>query len=99
MNSASGKKIRTKATDGQISIEAMKTTEMNNKNFKTHSLRIGGHTFFITYGMPEDFVNFLGRRKVSKTSQLWYRASARLTLQKFRRFAKNTKGFKARDYN
>ena len=75
-------------------IEAMKITEINNKSYKTHSLRIGGHTFFVTYGMPEDFVNFLGRRKVSKTSQLYYRASARLTLQKFRRFAQNTKALK-----
>ena len=75
-------------------IEAMKITEMSNKNYKTHFLRIRDHTFFVTYGMPEDFVNFLGRRKVSKTSQLYYRASARLTLQKFRRFAKNVKALK-----
>ena len=58
MNSASGKKIRTKATDGQISIEAMKTTEMNNKNFKISLVTNRRSHIFITYGMPEGFVNF-----------------------------------------
>ena len=70
-------------------INAMKIIDKNERNFKSHSLRIGAHTFFITYGLPEDFVNFLGSRTVAKSSQRYYRASARLTISKFRHFAKN----------
>ena len=38
--------------------------------FTPHSLRIGGHTFFSVQNMHEDFVLFLGRRSINKTSQL-----------------------------
>ena len=44
--------------------------------FTPHSLRIGGHTFFSVQNMHEDFVQFLGRRTINKTSQLYYRARA-----------------------
>jgi len=44
--------------------------------FTPHSLRIGGHTFFSVQNMHEDFVQFLGRRSINKTSQLYYRTRA-----------------------
>ena len=44
--------------------------------FTPHSLRIGGHTFFSAQNMHEDFVQFLGRRAIKKSSQLYYRAQA-----------------------
>ena len=44
--------------------------------FTPHSLRIGGHTFFSIQNMHEDFVQFLGRRSINKSSQLYYRARA-----------------------
>ena len=44
--------------------------------FTPHSLRIGGHTFFSAQNMHEDFVQFLGRRTINKSSQLYYRARA-----------------------
>ena len=59
-------------------------------DFKTHSLRIGAHTFFITFGLPDDFVNFLSRRQTAKASSRYYRASAKLTLCKLRKFMKHT---------
>ena len=72
-------------------IETMQTIDKNVRDFKTHSLRIGAHTFFITYGLPDDFVDFLSRRQSSsKASQRYYRASARLTITKLRKFMKFT---------
>ena len=68
----------------------MQTIDKNDRDFKTHSLRIGAHTFFITYGLPDDFVNFLSRRQSGKASLRYYRASARLTLAKLRKFMKYT---------
>ena len=44
--------------------------------FTPHSLRIGGHTFFSVHNMNEDFVQFLGRRTITRASQLYYRARA-----------------------
>ena len=44
--------------------------------FTPHSLRIGGHTFFSAQNMHEDFVQFLGRRTIKRSSQLYYRAHA-----------------------
>ena len=46
----------------------------SNHPFTPHSLRIGGHTFFSVQNMHEDFVQFLGRRCLNKTSQRYYRA-------------------------
>ena len=68
----------------------MQTIDKNERDFKTHSLRIGAHTFFVTFGLPEDFVDFLGRRQTARASQRYYRASAKLTLCKIRKFEKNT---------
>ena len=44
--------------------------------FTPHSLRIGGHTFFAVHNMHEDFIQFLGRRTITRASQLYYRARA-----------------------
>ena len=74
-------------------IRAMKQIDGNNKKFKSHSLRIGAHTFFMTYGLPEAFIEFLARRKSPKVAQIYYRASAKLTLRKLRQFAGNFSGF------
>ena len=77
-------------TESEV-VSAMKFIDSNNRDFQTQSLRIGGHTFFISHGMPEDFVNFLGRRKIKKASQLYYRGSARLTLALFRYLTRKVK--------
>ena len=53
---------------------------------KTHSLRIGGHTYLSAMGMNRDLVNYLGRRKVKDSSLRYFRASARLTLSSYRYF-------------
>ena len=53
---------------------------------KTHSLRIGGHTYFTAMGMNRDLTNYLGRRKVNDSSLRYFRASARLTLSAYRFF-------------
>ena len=74
----------------KILIETMQTIDKNDRDFKTHSLRIGAHTFFVTYGLPEDFVDFLSRRQTDRASLRYYRASARLTLNKLRKFMKHT---------
>ena len=82
--------VKRKLNESKL-ILAMKIIDRNDRDFKTHSLRIGAHTFFVTYGLPEDFVDFLGPRKVSRASFLYYRASARLTIFKLRRFASKFK--------
>ena len=68
-------------------IDGMKHIDGNERDFKTHSLRIGAQTFLVTYGLPEAFVEFLARRKTPRVAQIYYRASARLTLLKLRKFA------------
>ena len=72
-------------------ISAMQSIDKNKRDFQTHSLRIGAHTFFITHGLPKDFVSFLGRRKTVKVSQISYIASLRLTILKLRDFAARSK--------
>ena len=74
-------------------IEAQKCIDGNNRDFKTQSLRIGAQTFFVTYGLPEAFVEFLARRKSPRVAQIYYRASAKLTLNKLRHFASTFKEF------
>ena len=54
--------------------------------FTPHSLRIGGHTFFSIQNMHEDFVQFLARRTIAKTSQLYYRAGQQTTCYVFNCF-------------
>lgn len=67
-------------------IRALKHIDGNKRDFKTQSLRIGAQTFFVTYGLPEAFVEFLARRKSPRVAQIYYRASAKLTLNKLRHF-------------
>ena len=67
-------------------IQALKCIDDNNRDFQTQSLRIGAQTFFVTYGLPEAFVEFLARRKSPRMAQTYYRASPRLTLSKLRHF-------------
>ena len=74
-------------------LKTLKLIDGNNRNFKTQSLRIGAQTFFVTYGLPEAFVEFLARRKTPKVAQIYYRASAQLTLRKLRNFAITFKEF------
>ena len=74
-------------------IKALKNIDGNDRDFKTQSLRIGAQTFFVTYGLPEAFVEFLARRKAPRVAQIYYRASARLTLCKLRNFAVTFKEF------
>lgn len=54
--------------------------------YTPHSLRIGGHTFYAVRRMPSEFVSFLGRRKVSKASELYYRAQPRDNILRLRNF-------------
>ena len=58
----------------------------DTRDFKTQSLRIGAQNFFVTYGLPEAF-ELLARRKSPRVAQIYYRASAKLTLRKLRNFA------------
>ena len=46
--------------------------------------------FFVTYGLPEAFVEFLARRKAPRVAQIYYRS---LTLSKLRNFALTLKEF------
>ena len=68
-------------------INGIKNIDRNERDFKTQSLRIGAQTFLVTYGLPEAFVEFLARRKSPRVAQLYYRASAKLTLLKLRQYA------------
>ena len=54
---------------------------------KTHSLRIGGHTYLTAMGMNRDLSCYLGRRKIRDRSLGYFRASARLTLSAYRCFS------------
>ena len=54
----------------------MEFVARSRHSFTPHSLRIGGHTFFSAHNMDEDLVQFLGRRTITKASQLYYRARA-----------------------
>ena len=69
-----------------ISLARRELTPIQTALIKTHSLRIGGHTYFTAMGMNPDLTNYLGRRKVKKSSLRYFRASARLTLSAYRNF-------------
>ena len=64
-------RLTSKALGAYMTFLARSTTP-----FTPRSLRIGGHTFFSVQNMHEDFVQFLGRRSINRTSQLYYRARA-----------------------
>ena len=53
---------------------------------KSHSLRIGGHTYYTALGMSPDLTDFLGRRKVRRSSLRYFRASPSLTLTAIKSF-------------
>ena len=65
------------AGEGRLSVDI--------RLLKTHSLRIGGHTYFTAMGMIRDLTDYLGRRKVARCSLRYYRSSPRLTIS-IRRF-------------
>ena len=50
--------------------KTMETMARVKKNFKPHSLRIGGHTYYTVYGLNTEFRDYLARRKVKKTDVL-----------------------------
>ena len=64
----------------------MRYVSNSSASFSPHSLRIGGHTFYSVQNMHEDFVHFLGRRKISRASQLYYRARATDNIYRLSRF-------------
>ena len=66
------------AGEGRLSVDI--------RLLKTHSLRIGGHTYFTAMGMVRDLTDYLGRRKVARCSLRYYRSSPRLTISAIRRF-------------
>ena len=59
---------------------------VNLSLIKSQSLRIGGHTYFTAMGMSPDLTDYLGRRKVSRSSLRYFRASPSLTLTAVRSF-------------
>ena len=69
-----------------MSLAGRELTPVQSALIKTHSLRIGGHTYFTAMGMNPDLTNYLGRRKVKDSSLRYFRASARLTLTAYRNF-------------
>ena len=64
----------------------MRCIARSTKSFTPHSLRIGGHTFYSVQNMHEDFVQFLGRRAIARSSQLYYRANATDNISRLRIF-------------
>ena len=52
-------------------IDAMRIIDRNKIIFKSHSLRIGANTFFLTYGLPEAYVEFLSCRKTPKITAIY----------------------------
>ena len=64
----------------------MKSLACIEKNVEPHSLRIGGHTYYTVYGLDAEFREYLARRKVKKSTQVYYRASPYLTIYKLRQF-------------
>lgn len=65
------------------------STEQNAvspEHFKSHSLRIGGHTFYTVHGMSADLRDFLARRVVNRCSLRYYRASPANNLLALRKF-------------
>ena len=68
----------------------MRYVSNSTTTFSPHSLRIGGHTFYSVHNMHEDFIHFLGRRQISRASQLYYRARATDNINRLSRFFAHT---------
>ena len=64
----------------------MRYVSNSSTSFTPHSLRIGGQTFYSVHNMQEDFIHFLGRRQISRASQLYYRARATDNINRLSRF-------------
>ena len=64
----------------------MRCIARTKTKFTPHSLRIGGHTFYSVQHMHEDFIQFLGRRAIVRSSQLYYRANATDNISRLRIF-------------
>ena len=72
-----------------VSLEGSGRPALELALIKTHSLRIGGHTYFTAMGMNKDLTSYLGRRKIKESSYRYFRASPRLTLSAIRYFFHN----------
>ena len=57
--------------------------------FRSHSLRIGGHTFYTIQGMNLDLRDYLARRAVTRSSLRYFRASPAANLLAIRTFYKS----------
>ena len=66
--------------------------------YTPHSLRIGGHTFYSVRNLPDEFVSFLGCRKVSKASELYYMAQPRDNILRLRGFFQRLDSATARSF-
>ena len=86
-NGLLGEKLfpKEKVTPKSLTLYLQGLTNIRNR-YTPHSLRIGGHTFYTVRNMPSDFVSFLGRRKISKASELYYRAQPRDNILRLRSF-------------
>ena len=58
-------------------LQLFSNRRLNNypNHFKSHSLRIGGHTFYTMKGMSADLRDFLARRVINRCSLRYFRAS------------------------
>ena len=63
----------------------MRYIARSRKKF-TPLLRIGGNTFYSVQNMHENSVQFLGRRAIARSSQLYYRANATGNISRLRIF-------------
>ena len=72
----------------EVLTKIMRNVVCIDKNVTPNSLRLGGHTFYTGYGLNADFRDYLARRKVAKSTRLYYRASPYLTIYKLRQFFK-----------
>ena len=69
------------AGEGRLSVDI--------RLLKTHSLRIGGHTYLTAMGMIRDLTDYLGRRKVARCSLRYYRTCPHLTISAIQHFVRS----------
>ena len=68
---------------------AGKTAGQPPNPFRSHSLRIGGHTFYTIHNMNLDLRDYLARRAVTRSSLRYFRASPAANLLAVRSFYKS----------
>ena len=68
---------------------AGKTDGHPGNPFRSHSLRIGGHTFYTIHNMNLDLRDYLARRAVTRSSLRYFRASPAANLLALRAFYKS----------